>query len=131
MRRSAKVCQSTLSSCCHFSLRADGLASSYEAFLETCRPDGTPLVDDAAQVEPNVDPELQVYLDRLAKALPSQLTFGRHPKISAVVSRALALWQQGEKVVIFCHFRRTGQALIRHLSTAIQTGRPARKRVSA
>ena len=99
---------------------ADGLASSYEAFLETSRPDVTPLIDDAPPIGPAIDPELQVYLDRLEKALPSTLSFEQHPKISAVVSRAIALWELGEKVVIFCHFRRTGQALVRHLSTAVQ-----------
>ena len=36
------------------------------------------------------------------------------------MSRALSLWQQGEKVVIFCHFRRTGHALVRHLSAAVE-----------
>jgi hypothetical protein len=99
---------------------ADGLASSYEAFLETSRSDGTALVDDAPLVESKLDPHLKAYLDRLAKALPSPETFGQHPKIAAVVSRALSLWQQGEKVVIFCHFRRTGQALVRHLSAAVE-----------
>lgn len=99
---------------------ADGLASSYEAFLETSRPDGAAVVDDAPAVEAKLDPDLMVYLDRLGKALPSHEAFGQHPKIAAVVSRALALWQQGEKVVIFCHFRRTGQALIRHLSAAVE-----------
>jgi len=99
---------------------ADGLASSYEAFLETSRPDETPLIDDAPPIAPTIDPELQVYLDRLGKALPSPPCFGQHPKISAVVSRAIALWELGEKVVIFCHFRRTGQAVVRHLSAAIQ-----------
>jgi hypothetical protein len=99
---------------------ADGLASSYEAFLETSRPDGTSVIDDAPPVESKLDPDLKIYLDRLAKALPSQETFGQHPKIAPVVSRALSLWQEGEKVVIFCHFRRTGQALVRHLSAAVE-----------
>ncbi len=99
---------------------ADGLASSYEAFLETSRPDGPPLLDDAPIGEFKIDPDLQVYLKRLAKALPSPESFGRHPKIAAVVARAVSLWQQGEKVVIFCHFRRTGRALIRHLSAAVE-----------
>jgi Helicase conserved C-terminal domain len=114
---------------------ADGLASSYEAFLETSRPDDTPIVDDAAPVPLDIDPNLRVYLGRLANALPTPHAFGRHPKIWPVVARAKALWQQGEKVVIFCHFRRTGQALVRHLSTAVEhelwdelarrTGRPS------
>jgi superfamily II DNA or RNA helicase len=30
----------------------------------------------------------------------------------------LALWKQGEKVLVFCHFRATGRALERHLSAA-------------
>jgi Helicase conserved C-terminal domain len=99
---------------------ADGLASSYEAFLETSHPDVTPVIDDAPPIAPTIDPELQLYLDRLKKTLPSPSNFEQHPKMAAVVSRALTLWEHGEKVVIFCHFRRTGQALVRHLSTAIE-----------
>jgi ERCC4-related helicase len=99
---------------------ADGLASSYEAFLETSRLDVAPVIDDAAPLPAVIDKELQGYLDRLKVALPSSTAFEQHPKIAAVVARALALWELGEKVVIFCHFRRTGQALVRHLSTAVE-----------
>ncbi len=102
-----------------YSVFADGLASSYEAFLETSRLDVAPAIDDAAPVPAVIDKELQGYLDRLKLALPSTANFEQHPKIAAVVARALALWELGEKVVVFCHFRRTGQALVRHLSSAI------------
>jgi hypothetical protein len=103
-----------------YAVFADGLASSYEAFLETSSASEAPLVDDMGSVTPRLDPQLQVYLDRLARALPSSASFREHPKIAAVVSRTVDLWQRGEKVVIFCHFRRTGRALVRHLSTAIE-----------
>jgi hypothetical protein len=103
-----------------YSVFADGLASSYEAFLETSRLDVAPAIDDAAPLPAVIDKELQGYVDRLKLALPSSTSFERHPKIAAIVARALALWELGEKVVIFCHFRRTGQALVRHLSTAIE-----------
>ena len=33
----------------------------------------------------------------------------------------MKLWEHGEKVVVFCHFRKTGTALRRHISNAIET----------
>ena len=104
-----------------YAVFADGLASSYEAFLETSRRDEPPVLDDAPTAPRCLDPTLQVYLDRLANALPTPHMFGRHPKVFPVANRAVALWQLGEKVVVFCHFRRTGHALVRHLSSAIET----------
>ena len=99
---------------------ADGLASSYEAFLDTARRDEKTIVDDVSPAPLNVDPGLQFYLQRLAEALPNPQAFGQHPKMWPVVARATELWRQGEKVVVFCHFRRTGQALVRHLSAAVE-----------
>lgn len=104
-----------------YAVFADGLASSYEAFLQTSRRDEAPVLDDAPPAPRCLDPALRVYLDRLGKALPTPNVFGQHPKVFSVVNRAVALWQVGEKVVIFCHFRRTGQALVRHLSSSIET----------
>jgi hypothetical protein len=98
---------------------SEGLASSYEAFLETSK--GTsPAVDDSAAVAPSTDPRLHRYLDRLQRVLPSADDYGRHPKVSAVVRRVVQLWALGEKVVVFCHYRRTGHALERHLSQEVE-----------
>jgi len=106
---------------------AEGLASSYEAFLETRRSttvDDGELVDedttDGAGVELSLgrDRALTWYLNRLRKALPGGTAHAEHPKIQATVRRVLTLWKQGEKVLVFCHFRATGRALERHLSAA-------------
>lgn len=99
---------------------SEGLASSYEAFLETSRPDTPIEVDDATSQAVASDPLLQSYIERLRNVLPAPPSYGRHPKIDAVINRVVDLWSLGEKVVIFCHYRRTGQALVRHLSTAVE-----------
>jgi len=99
---------------------SEGLASSYEAFLETSRPDAPIEVDDAISHAVARDPLLQSYVERLKKVLPAPPSYGRHPKIEAVINRVVDLWALGEKVVVFCHYRRTGQALVRHLSAAVE-----------
>lgn len=107
---------------------AEGLASSYEAFLETRRaePDSKdgkaesqPIMDEVETTTTIQDVRLNRYLDRLQEALPSPSAYARHPKMAALVSRIVELWAAGEKVVVFCHFRRTGRALVRHISAAI------------
>ena len=107
---------------------AEGLASSYEAFLETRKRsegggDGELVDEDAADgasvdVGLGNDRALRWYLDRLRSTLPGQEAYAEHPKIQATVRRVLKLWKQGEKVLVFCHFRATGRALERHLSAA-------------
>ena len=99
---------------------SEGLSSSYEAFLETSRADGEMLLDEAEARPQLSDPMLQRYVDRLRRALPAPQDYGRHPKMTAVVDRVVDLWARGEKVVVFCHYRRTGQALVRHLSAAVE-----------
>ena len=108
---------------------AEGLASSYEAFLETRRtePDinggaapSQPIADEVETTTTLHDARLNRYLDRLQEALPSPSAYARHPKMAALVSRVVELWAAGEKVVVFCHFRRTGRALVRHISAAIE-----------
>jgi superfamily II DNA or RNA helicase len=94
---------------------AEGLASSYEAFLETR---ATP---DADQDEPSGgvvprDPRLERYLDRLRDSLPGDEAFAEHPKVAAVAERVCDLWARGEKSVVFCHYRITGRALVKHIS---------------
>lgn len=110
---------------------AEGLASSYEAFLET-RSAG--LGDGGGRSEELTDEDadaaeligdghdvgaLPWYLERLHSALPSRASYGTHPKIAPTVTRARELWENGEKVLIFCHYRATGSSLTRHLSTEL------------
>ena len=99
---------------------SEGLASSYEAFLETSREKNVVALDDAAAPKRLTDPKLQAYVERLQHVLPVPTDYGRHPKIDPVVQRVVELWSRGEKVVVFCHYVKTGQALVRHLSAAVE-----------
>ncbi len=97
---------------------AEGLASAYETFLET-RTDG----DGADEFSPAgalpKDVRLEHYLDRLRGSLPDETAFAEHPKVAAVVRRVCDLWERGEKSVVFCHYRVTGRALVKHISRAL------------
>lgn len=101
-------------------LFADGLASSFEAYLET-RSDKLKVDEDADITRTDVSPDLQWYLSHLDKALPkdSQNTRSAHPKVQATTEKAIDLWKAGEKVLIFCHYRATGRALRQHISTRL------------
>ncbi len=106
---------------------AEGLASSYEAFLQTRAVRRSEAADpesviEEAQVsseETSSSEELSWYLRRLNRALPRATAYRHHPKIEPTVARALALWREGEKVLVFCHYRATGRALKRHVSEAM------------
>lgn len=101
------------------SLFADGLCSSFEAYRDTRG--GAALDEEAESAEVSVDGEVGWYLDAISRALPSDgQGVGAHPKIDATVRRVVQLWEDGEKVVVFCHFRKTGTALRRHTSNAIE-----------
>jgi hypothetical protein len=105
-----------------YAVFSDGLASSFEAFLDTSKR-GAPELDDRDDPEApgiEIDERLAHYLEQMVRALPTSAAYRRHPKIAAVAARVLDLWSRGEKVVIFCHFRKTGQALVRHVSAALE-----------
>ncbi len=108
---------------------AEGLASSYEAFLETraatLRGRGLSTVadEDSDGDGENVlagGRDLDWYLERLHGALPSEHTYLQHPKVAPTVEEACRLWELGEKVLIFCHYRATGSALARHISRQLE-----------
>lgn len=94
---------------------AEGLASSYEAFLHTRRAAADSLDNDDDD-KPAIETDDEItrwYLDRLEEALPlndHHSSLG-HPKIAATAKRVLDLWQRGEKVVVFCHYVQTGRVL--------------------
>ena len=100
---------------------AEGLASSYEAFLQT-RHDGLPDEDEQGEDAKTVSSDELVnrYIEKLAAALPDEAAYAQHPKIAPVVARVLDLWQHREKVVVFCHYRETSRAIVRHLSAALE-----------
>jgi superfamily II DNA or RNA helicase len=102
---------------------AEGLASSYEAFLttraETQKSEVTDELESSSMSEALAD-RVAPYLQQLAKSLPSEAAYAQHPKVQAVVDRVVDLWAHGEKVVVFCHYRATGRALVKHISNAIE-----------
>jgi len=101
-------------------LFSEGIASSYEALLDTHKETET-----EGTVAPGADNVItgdgQWHLERLREAVRGISTDGRsqHPKIRATIELAMSLWRRGEKVLIFCHYRQTGYALRRYLSDAM------------
>ena len=101
---------------------AEGLASSYEAFLHTRkrrRNEMRGLDGDAELVDGiSINRASEWYLDQLERVLPlrSHEDSAAHPKIKATTDRVLRAWQRGEKVLVFCHFIQTGRALRRSIS---------------
>jgi superfamily II DNA or RNA helicase len=102
---------------------AEGLASSYEAYLETRQArvdtDGEDGTDAHTGAE---DPEITWYLSHLDRVLPQhdEEVKARHPKVVATIDRALQLWWAGEKTLIFCHYRATGRALRAYVSRRLE-----------
>lgn len=102
------------------SVFADGIASSYEALLDTHR-------EEASERQPlevqgwMASGRVEWYEAQLRNAAQSLRSRGRdlHPKVKATIELAMALWRTGEKVLIFCHYRQTGRALHRYLSEAM------------
>lgn len=100
---------------------AEGLASSFEAFVET-RSKGAQALDEDTLPSPGHTPEeINWYLQHLEEALPidSSERWAAHPKIRATVEHAVKLWKDGEKILIFCHYRATGRALRQHISARL------------
>ena len=98
---------------------AEGLASSFEAFLYTRDVDAdtvknqhyvTDEDDDAPVVHLNID---DWHLNQLTRLIPKPNTrkSATHPKVAATVERAIQLWLAGEKVLIFSHYLATGRVL--------------------
>lgn len=97
---------------------ADGLASSFEALLDTHQePDATLLT--AAPHYRTADESWHLAALRECAGRMGPKGRSLHPKIRATINLAMALWRRGEKVLIFCHYRHTGQALHRYLSEAM------------
>ncbi|MEI8281008.1 MAG: helicase-related protein [Armatimonadota bacterium] len=109
---------------------AEGLASSYEAFLHTRRnrlkgsedPDPEIDTDDEGAQTVEVNDAVKWYLDHLESLLPRDGTAeARHPKVDATIRRAVDAWRRGEKVVVFCHYIATGRILRQRISEAIRS----------
>ena len=110
------------------SLFAEGLASSYEAFLHTRHESQQRVVskaididDDGSSAVPDNE-ETNWYLEQLDSFVPQDLASASmsHPKVAATAKRVVETWRLGEKVLVFCHFVATGKALRRAISHAIK-----------
>jgi len=97
----------------------EGLASSYQAFLNTELEKDARAADRPMEDGRTLD--VRFHEDRLLEFVGGMdpATRRMHPKIRATVRLAMDLWRRGEKVLIFCHYRRTGQALQAYLSDAM------------
>jgi len=110
---------------------AEGLASSYEAFLHTREQRQIAKVERASRYVSDLDDDAKMtleddsavkwYLDQLQSCLNNCGGKGDnyHPKIAATVARTLALWKAGEKVLVFCHYLATGDALQSAINEAL------------
>jgi len=109
------------------SVFAEGLASSYEAFLHTRKPvQGNECAEDldtnGHDEIPKDEGPLHWYLEHLSSIIPQSDVNASlaHPKIAATVDRVVKEWSQGEKVLVFCHFIATGRILRLGISHAIR-----------
>jgi len=109
---------------------AEGLASSYEAFLHTRRtartagrnsPDNAVDADDEAMQRLDITDSMRWYLEKLESLLPREDSDAApaHPKVAATVERIVDIWKTGEKAVVFCHYVATGRVLRQRISQAI------------
>ncbi len=102
---------------------SEGLASSYEAFLDTRKKNleqNTSLdLDDFAEVPRSTEnKELEFYVSQIESTISRTdgYTSYTHPKVDATIDKAFALWQAREKVLIFCHYIETGKVLRHRIS---------------
>ena len=105
------------------SLFAEGLASSYEAFLHTHKHRSVDLdSDESEDDEIQLDSRLKWYSEEISRSLQSAdgEIHMEHPKLSQTVKKAIELWEKGEKVVVFCHYIETGRALRRVIATKMR-----------
>ncbi len=101
---------------------AEGLSSSYEAFLHTRKMNGVKSTDEDDDVDGDsiATTETDWYLKKLDALIPpDQANDLQHPKVDATVARAVDIWRRGEKAVVFCHYVQTGRTLRRRISAAI------------
>lgn len=104
---------------------AEGLSSSFEAFLETRKKGIKDSLDCDDNSEENIfkDKQSLWYLENIQNCIISSFNERKinHPKIDAVIQKAIELWLKGEKVLIFCHYIETGKALRNYISSEIES----------
>lgn len=102
---------------------AEGLASSYEAFLYTHEHRIPGEDEDNEALELKDDPRVLWYANAIKDSLKKDDSAGvlsGHPKVDATVNRVIALWEKGEKVVVFCHYIETGRSLRNAISARMR-----------
>ena len=100
-------------------LLGEALCSSYEAFRHT-RQHRKADRDEHEQDDNHIDlTHSSWYLSEFDRAL-KESTGHIHPKISATVQKAVNLWENGEKVLVFAFYRKTCRALRIHISEEIE-----------
>ncbi|WP_220625426.1 helicase-related protein [Pontibacter sp. HSC-14F20] len=100
---------------------AEGLSSSFEAFRDTRKKDLKSVLDADAEEGGStmaMSDKDHWYLSQINNAIgyTKQQEGSAHPKMKATVTKALDLWEKGEKVLIFCHYIATAKALRSHVS---------------
>ncbi len=113
---------------------SEGLASSYEAFLDTRKrrlakesatdQDDDPIVQENTLVEIGSDSSIgkfNFYIEQIESLLKRKDGFilHGHPKVDATITKAIDLWLRGEKVLIFCHYIESGRALRFNISKKV------------
>ena len=101
-------------------LLGEALCSSYEAFRSTRQ--HRVAKKDEQDVPSDVPVDLshsRWYLAEFDRAL-ERCSGSTHPKIHATVSRAVDLWEAGEKVLVFAFYLRTCRALRVYISQEIE-----------
>jgi hypothetical protein len=79
-------------------------------------------IDDDPVETSEADQVTRWYLERLYNSITSKVVQDSkemHPKVSATIQRALALWKKGEKVLVFCHYLKTGEILRDRIKEAL------------
>ncbi|MCX7421724.1 MAG: helicase-related protein [Planctomycetia bacterium] len=114
---------------------AEGLASSFEAFHHTriARDAARDMDDDGGIPQSTSEDECRTletlipvawYEEQVAKLIPSRAASSdellQHPKVRATVDRAVKLWLDGEKVLVFCFYRETCKSLFQHIRDGVQ-----------
>jgi ERCC4-related helicase len=104
---------------------AEGLASSFEAFLHTRNEKKKNLKlidDDSDSIVINSSKRQDYYLGEIERFLKKNIKDSGdiHTKMAATIDKVAELWLRGEKVLVFCHYVATGIALRNGISSRIQ-----------
>ena len=101
-------------------LLGEALCSSYEAFRYTRKNRLAGKDTEDEQIEPTAAlSQSDWYLQEFDRALRG-CGASVHPKICATVSKAVDLWEEGEKVLVFAFYLQTCSALRLHISQEIE-----------